>query len=333
MDAAWKLATDPTTRQWMRDKASVVKYRNYNDPFMQAMIRDPFSSKGAMDRVSAVGGAPMQFLDKISAAATWLAAYQRELQKLSIKYDSPTKMPVVEAAVNKANTITRITQASHEFKDVPQALSAGTLTGNRSVDRVLLQFQSYPLTQWAAVNHAVKQALAFNKPSIATKYITWFLLATLAESGIRYGYWEGYNKLTSKQEDENAKRKFFETFLRNTIQNVPFGGHGDAFVDAASDQIGEIVFDRKGKSRPVASESPLIPFESSFLDVKRGTRLALEGKKGGTKAKGAITAASGLASMFGIPGAATAADIAKLAIRQNQKPKKDEFEKLADSFR
>jgi hypothetical protein len=319
MDAAWKLATDEGTRKWMSENAKVVKYRNYNDPFMQALVKDPFTSHGALDRLSGWGGKPMQALDKISAAATWLAAYQAELEKRGITYESAATMPIVREAVDKADVVTRTTQGSHEFKDVPQALSAGTLTGNASVDRALLQFQNYPLTQWASLNHAVKQALAFNKPQIAAKYVTWMLLATAVEAAIRMGYWEAIAKLSGKDDDDDARRKYFETFIKNTVQNVPFGGHVDMFANAASDQISELVFDRKGKPRPIASESPLFPAESSLIDLKRGARMMLNSKTPQAKAKGAILAGTSVGGAFGAPGMSTLADAFRMTIPAKEK--------------
>ncbi|MEK7113090.1 MAG: hypothetical protein AAB875_07310, partial [Patescibacteria group bacterium] len=130
------------------------------------------------------GFIPMQTLDQLTAGAIAAGAYERKMIELGKVVDltkgyDPEALAYAQLAVRR-------TQSSGQFKDVPLAISRGALTGNRSLDRAILQFQNFLLTRWSRIRHdAIRAGIATRDPKKAIPVLTAIIFASLAAAGIR----------------------------------------------------------------------------------------------------------------------------------------------------
>jgi len=85
-----------------------------------------------------------------SFGAVAYGAYMKKMQELDLPVDFQNPNP---EALEYAQLMMRRTQSSAFFKDVPPAISRGTFSGNRSLDRAIFQFQTFILNRWNTIRH------------------------------------------------------------------------------------------------------------------------------------------------------------------------------------
>jgi hypothetical protein len=177
----------------------------------------------AIERMEKIGFWALQKIDGLAASSVTAGAYQKYLDDNGLKMDfeSPN-----QDAINYAQRVMRRTQSSAFFKDVPSAFTRGTLTGNKSVDRLLLQFQSFMLNRWSLIEHDMIRSGIKNKDiSQAMNMFFWLAMAGFAEMGLRRLSKEIIAMITGEELDDWSETFAKETVV-NTLQNVPFISQG-----------------------------------------------------------------------------------------------------------
>ena len=238
-------------------------------------------------------------MDILTASAITAGAYQRALDNKGLKLDFSKANP---DAVAEAQRILRQTQASAFFKDVPLAISRGKLTGNRSFDKALLQFQTFLLGRWSRIRHdAYRAGLKTGNVSQFVNIMAWLSVANVAELGIRRLSKEAISllvsALTGEEPDlEPFEDRFTEELVKTVLGNIPI----------VSNLIGVSVYG--GQALPAVD----LPARAG-----KGIKQLITGKSTETKIKGAIKALLFTAGFgFGIPGVRQAEQLIREFIDQ-----------------
>jgi hypothetical protein len=233
-------------------------------------------------KVGELGMYALQQLDKLSAMATVSGAYE----KYMVEHNLPIDLKIINPeAMKYAQLVLRRTQSSGLFKDVSAAVGRGGLTGNRSLDKILLQFQSFMLNKWSIIRHDVWRAGIKEKdPKKAIGMMFWLMLATLAGAGIRTGINSAKKAVVGRDQDDFTQ-KLWQNFTQEALGQIPF--------------VGQVVSSASYGSMPV----PALAVIKSLFDE---LGWVLKGKKAETKIKAAGRLAFTAAEIAGIPGAAEA---------------------------
>jgi hypothetical protein len=171
-------------------------------------------------QASKVGFYALKKIDGLVASATASGAYIKAVEEKGGTVDLNNPDP---QAITEAQLMMRRTQSSPFPKDAPSILTQGELTGNVSVDKLLLQFQSFMLNRWSLIKHDMWQAGKHGDVAQAFNIATWLTLATAAETGLRELTRSFINSLTDKKK---PKANFVNDFAINMLQNVPVVSQG-----------------------------------------------------------------------------------------------------------
>ena len=107
------------------------------------------------------------------------------------------------------------------YKDLPLATSYGELTGNRSLDRTLLTFQTFVLNRWSWIeNDMIRAGIKKGDAKKSAWMAVMLIIATLAETGIRAGAKNLINFMIGQEDEED--QSFWGTAAMNAVGNVPF---------------------------------------------------------------------------------------------------------------
>ena len=176
-----------------------------------------------LQNIQRKGFIPMQKLDQITAGSIAAGAYERKMIELGLEIDL-TKGFNKEALAYAQLTVRR-TQSSGAFKDVPLAVSRGALTGNRSLDRAMLQFQNFLLTRWSRIRHdAIRAGINTKDPKKAIPIFTAIIIAALAGSGIRLGVNKVQDFITGREDEDSVAEDLQKGFMYEMTGNMPFVG-------------------------------------------------------------------------------------------------------------
>lgn len=176
-----------------------------------------------LQNIQRKGFIPLQKLDQMTAGAIAAGAYQRKMVELGEVIDFAK--PFNQEALEYAQLAVRRTQSSGSFKDVPLAVSRGALTGNRSLDRAILQFQNFLLTRWSRIRHdAIRAGINTKDPKKAIPIFTAIIMAGLAGSGIRLGVNKIQDFVTGKEDEDSVVEDLSKGFMYEMTGNVPFLG-------------------------------------------------------------------------------------------------------------
>ena len=209
-----QMITNKEIRQFLKDNFPEWRERVADDP---AFI-DFYKDNSFVDKAIQLGISPLKLFDKLTAAAITIGAYKKYCVENDIDFDisKPNK-----EAIAYAQLIMRRTQSTSSFKDVPLAMSKGMLTGNISVDKLILQFQSFLLNRWSLISHDLyKAGIKGENKKQAINIAMWLIVATVAESGIRRITREAIKSI--KDEDDDEKKGIVEEIIVNALQNIPF---------------------------------------------------------------------------------------------------------------
>jgi predicted transcriptional regulator len=180
-----------------------------------------------LELVERAGFWPLQQIDGLMAASIAQGAYQKYLDEhgLQADYDKPNKQGLLYAQL-----IVRRTQASAFFKDLPSAFTRGTLTGNKSLDRLFLQFQTFMMNRWSYIEHdMIAGGIRGNTQQMAN--IFFFLtMAVLSEISLRRFSKELVALLTGEETDAWSET-FQKELAINSLQNIPFISQGVSFYN------------------------------------------------------------------------------------------------------
>jgi len=213
-DGAWHVATSRKWRVFLKDNFPELRNRIGDDP---AYL--DFGGKGLKNKIIRTGFWPLQNLDKLTASSIVSGAYSKYLKGkgMKIDFDNPNK-----DGIEYAQLIMRRTQSSSFFKDAPSALTQGKLTGNKSLDKLILQFQSFMLNRWSLIEHDMIRTGIKTKDAGQAMNIFFFMaLAVLAETSVRLVSKEMISAITGN-DPPDWKDDFPRNMVRNALSTVPF---------------------------------------------------------------------------------------------------------------
>lgn len=261
-----------SNRLWqiVDDVSLQQKYRAFDDPSYDVTKLNKWQRWG----YSAIKEA-----DKMTANSVWYSSYKKYFddKNLNFSLDDFRSKKINEDAAKYADEVVRKTQGSSEIKDLPQMLRGD----NRALWKTLFQFQSFILNQSQLLTVDMKNAILKEKdPVKAFNILTFFVLTGLGESYISSGLTNVFGSETAKKKEEEMEfgERIADSFfgqiplINNAISVSKFGGSGIPLIDTGGDIVTGI--------------------DSLFTS-----------EKDKTKAKGALSAATGAASLFGVAGA------------------------------
>lgn len=297
-------------RQFLKDAFPELRHRGADDPAYLELSDHP-----VLEKYQRAGFWALQQADAYTASAIVWEAYKQAAIQAGVEV-STRQIAHVEAAIEAAQLALRRTQASPFFKDLPLALSRGALTGNVSLDKAILQFKSFMLNRWSLIRHdAFRAGVLSGNPRQGAQVLFWLTVATIAETGVRYGskvataLLVGGTAAALAKSDEEIDG-WTDTMIQEFLGNVPF--------------LGDLV------SIAVYGGTP-IPALGAIQDIAKGTASVVRGKRPTTKLRGAVKALEGLGGITGIPGISQGGQIIRQAIPSTRKKKRRSF-RLLDAF-
>lgn len=254
------------------------------------------------EKLQEKGFVPLQMMDMVSAGSIVTGAY---MQKVHAKGKTVDYTNIDKEALEYAQLALRRTQASSSFKDVPLAVSRGSLTGNRSLDRVIFQFQNFVLFRWSRIRHdAIRVGIAQKDPKAAAGVLFWIMLASFAAAGTRMGVQNLMAMLAGDEPDEEKQGLPYaaKSALKEIVSTIPFMGN----------IMGSYMYD-----------SAFMPIMDTPQNVVQGAKKMFTGVKPETKAKGFIDFSTSIGALLGLPGAMQAQQLLKGFIPTEKKKPED----------
>jgi len=211
-----------------------IRDRVGDDPAFQLYDKEGFGKS-----LNDIAFWPLKTVDKLAATGVAVGAYIKYMNENNLEIDLNNPDP---DGIAYAQKMTRRTQSSSNFKDLPLAITKGKLTGNISLDKILLQFQSFMLNRWSLIRHDLWRAgIKGSNKKQAINIAMWLIAANYAELGIRKWSKEAITRALGKEipEDDEEKQKLAD--IGQILQNIPFLGslyysllYGDIPVPAVS---------------------------------------------------------------------------------------------------
>jgi hypothetical protein len=243
------------------------------------------------------GFIPMQTLDQLTAGSIATGAYERKMIELGKAIDLTKGYD--KEALEYAQLAVRRTQSSGQFKDVPLAISRGALTGNRSLDRAMLQFQNFLLTRWSRIRHdAIRAGIKEKDPMKAVPIFTAIIMAALAGAGIRLGINKIIDFTTGKEDKDTITEDLTRGFVYEMTGNVPFLGTA----------VSMAMYDGE-----------MFPILDAPKGVISGLNRVITSKSETAKLRGFTEFAGSTGALFGIPGSAQAEQLARGFLQEKKK--------------
>lgn len=249
-----------------------------------------------LQKAQKVGFIPMQTLDQLTAGAIAAGAYERKMIEIGQAIDL-TKGYNKEALAY-AQLAVRRTQSSGQFKDVPLAISRGALTGNRSLDRAILQFNNFLLTRWSRIRHdAIRAGINTKDPRKAIPILTAILVSAGVASGIRLGVNKVQDFITGKEDTGSISDNLTKGFMYEMTGNVPFLGTA----------ISMAMYDGE-----------MFPILDAPKSVISGLNRVITSKTESAKLRGLTEFAGGVAAILGVPGSTQAESLIRGALQDKK---------------
>ena len=313
MDAAMILGNDAfaglndiivsqRAREFVLNNMPEVKERAGDDPGYVDFSTIPILKKGQK-----LSYEHIKFFDRLVAMGAGMGAYKQDLRKRGIEFSYDN---VDKKAISYAQQMVRRTQASSLFKDTPPSLR-GALTGNRSLDRFINQFQTFMLMRWSNIRNYMFRAKIMGGRSkdpdsrdfkAAFNTAFYLTLAVMTEVAIRRGVRQAEKKVvefvTGGHIPEKRKFSFTKEFVINMAQAIPFISQGISIAIYRGD---------------------FAPALSGVRDIASGALGIATRKKTESKKKAAIDFASGVGGVIGLPGVGQAEKIGKHAVEARTK--------------
>jgi len=238
----------------------------------------------------------MQVMDQQTAGSIASGAYLRKMAELGLPVDM-TK--INKEAMEYAQLIVRRTQSTGHFKDVPLAITTGRLTGNRSLDRAIFQFQNFLLNRWSRIRHdAIRVGINTKDPRQAVNVLTGIILASIAASGVRAGVNKVSDLITGKDDGKDLGEEFTKGIGYELSGSVPFLGT----------MLSMAMYDAE-----------MFPILDAPKDVVLGLSKLIGSESESAKLKAITQIMEGTGKLAGVPGTYQATSLAKSALYKNKK--------------
>ena len=273
-----------------KDYATSKEWRQFLTQFPELVERaggetaiQELASGNTWSKIQNQGFIGLKVLDAIAANSVATAAYQQKMSQLGEEIDLSGK-PNKEA-MDYAQLVVRRTQSSAQWKDVPGAISMGKLTGNRSIDRSLLQFQNFILTRYSRIRYdAISVGIKTRDPLKAANDLFWIGIAIMIGSGIKTAAKKALylpvKLLTGKDDDDDDALK--RSLINETLGSVPFVGN----------VFGMVMYG--GEPAPVLD---------NFKKWLKSPNLMITGKQANTRRRAFIEFVTSSMILGGVPGA------------------------------
>lgn len=256
-------------------------------------------------KVQRKGFVPMQTLDRITASMIAGGAYARKLDELGIALDL-TKYN--DEALAYAQLAVRRTQSSGAFKDVPLAISRGALSGNKSFDRAVFQFQNFLLNRWSRIRHdAFRAGINTKNPRNAIGILMTLAMAAVVASGIRLGTNRLTDFITGDEDEKDASDRLVQGIIYEATGNVPFLGTAVSMWNYDAEMF------------------PILDAPKSAID---GLQRAITSKSQSAKLRGLTDFSGSIGAMFGVPGSTQVEQLVKGKINASEPKSKSKTKTL-----
>jgi len=175
--------------------------------------------EGVVKNIREAGYWALKEIDAMVASSIAAGAYTRAVESRGGEVDF--NKPDADA-ITEAQMMMRRTQSSPFAKDAPALFTQGKMSGNVSLDKAILQFQSFMFNRWSLIKHdmwelGIKQGDMARAMNVAT----WLIIANIAEMGLRRGAEEIISAITGDDEDRDEDDITAKAIL-TTLNNVPF---------------------------------------------------------------------------------------------------------------
>lgn len=284
----------------------LVRERQGGDPSVREVMEG-----GLLPKVREAGFKHIVAMDHWTAVQVAKAAYFQWADLHGVEPDLAKPQP---AGLRHAQSVVGRSMASPWIIDMPLALSRGNITGNRSLDKSALQFQSETLSKFALYKQIFKEA-GKDKVQFA-KRLGFMGASLLYESGVRSAWIAsvmavlyGIGAINRKQYEDrvNEDDLTWKMLAMNALNTIPFLG-----------SVGNYI----------AYDSGPIPMIDVAGDAIKGVANMTTGSIAGKPiktARGLTQALTAAALLAGIPGAGVGGWIAKQPLRglQDKKKKKN----------
>lgn len=292
----------PYTLRGVKNFATDSAWRKFiiNMPEIKDRMGGEFALRELTDdnwfqKVQRKGFVPMQAMDRMTAGMVAGGAYIRKLDELGIAFDATKYNP---EALAYAQLAVRRTQSSGAFKDVPLAISRGALSGNRSFDRAVFQFQNFLLNRWSRVRHdAIRAGINTKNPKNAVGILAFLAMTAVAASGIRLGANRLVDFVTGDEDEMDATDRLTQGIVYEATGNIPFIGTAVSMWNYDAEMF------------------PILDAPKKLID---GLRRALFSKSQSAKLRGLTDFTTSLGEMAGIPGSTQVEQLIKGKINASE---------------
>jgi len=265
-----------TSKEWrdfLYKNAPKLRERTFDDP---SAIE--FASNHTIAEMQKAGYAPMKFGDKFTAGGVTAGAYMKYLNEHNIPLDfnNPNK----EAIIYAEGIMSR-TQASAFFWDLPSAISRGGITGVPSLDKSIMQFQTFSTYKWNMYRYTMPGLAKQGDYGKMTVGMMWLMLGDIAAVGMRQVSKVILASILLGREEDKKNDKFWSDVVAQILTVVPF-----ASQTWSSYQYGSSPF----------------PVADVFKDFLVSSKQVSSSKSAESKIKGGIGVVGTFAKVRGIPG-------------------------------
>ncbi|MEY2493513.1 MAG: hypothetical protein QOJ45_5 [Verrucomicrobiota bacterium] len=264
-------------------------------------------------------------IDKLNAQATFLGRYLKEMSKGGVSPDDALSAPVNPEIQAEALRRMHRAVASPLAKDIPQMTSRGKgIGGNVSVARAINQFRNIFLDNWSNLRHDVLRVgfadsvrvidllrngelkagakevgdATSHRIAVAFAVIAGVALETGIKMGVKQGLQTSADAITGVTPEEKNKRDdtFLAQFKHHLLNRIPFVGQATTAM--------------------LYGESGVPVIDAIVNPLKEIGTAVFKSKKPETKAKHYIKAASGVATLAGVPGSSQVLEVAAPAVAE-----------------
>jgi len=288
---ATNIATSQEWRNFIMDHFPEIKkavgddvaFREFGDSYFDKAVR--------------LGMAPLQFMDGVMRSVAASGAYEKIAAERGVAVDlaNPDK-----DIIQEATKLMRQSQGSSFFKDQPLAITTGYgLAENQSVNKTILQFQSFMLGRWDNINRQIyRLGIKDRNYKKAIMSLLWLVTFGLAGS---IGTRKMSNAITGKPKRKDEPT-FTEEMVKEAIGTVPLVG---------------------SLSSSIAYSSNPVPIIKTMNDVFDGASTVAKGEKSKTKLKGAVKVLGAGGALAGVPGSTTIAESVNNKLKDNKRRVRD----------
>jgi len=285
---AFKGAKDIATNEKWRE--FVMKF-----PEIEARVGDDPAFLDFQGKAGGLAFWGLQKLDSLAASSVAAGAYRQKMHEMNKQLDFNV---VNKKAMEYAQWVVRKSQASMFFKDLPLAISRGSLTGNRSVDKAIFQFQTFVLNNWATIRYDMAElgirAETRKERLGAANKLLWLLISSAAATGLRMGANKIVDFLSGEEDKEDDE--FKKKMMWDLIGNIPFLGQLISVLMYGGNAIPSL----------------------EFLRTANRATQRLKSRTPSTKKKGVINLFETFGQLLGAPGSAQISDILEGRVKEDK---------------